>query len=335
MGTLERLDLSRNRFEDIPSDAIASLTVLTELDLSENHIKSLPSKVFQDINALEELSLSQNDLQVIASDAFEGLSETLQMLILSHTNFHQNQLSSLSTLRNLQTLDLGANRDHISAIPDGSFIGLNSLKTLNLHECRIKHLKPNSFLGLGTSLEHLDLVSNGIETIDVGAFHGLQQLQTLHLDDQDLSGSLSTRSFEGLENSLEYLTLQITNITTSNLNSITNLSRLRILMLGENKISSIPDGAFKKLENLEMVDLNANQISSLTQPALKGLQGSLKKIHLRNNDLVTLDECLFYRFWLLEEIWLGWNPLRCDCELRWLREWMDEAPGSRPCLYIQ
>ena len=224
-NTLRELHLPHNKLAAIPKQAASSLSSLTKLDVSRNLISALPNNAFQGIDSLQELVLSQNGLNSIMPDAFQGLERTLVKLSLSYTNFHDSTLQALSSLNNLEILDLNNNKQ----ISTPSFDGLPSLRQLNLHGCGIDTLSSNMFRELGGSLEELDLVSNSLSTINDGAFEPLTLLKILHLDGNPLSNTLSSgNKFGGLEGSLEYLGLDGTQLTTNSIDSIHYLAKLKV-----------------------------------------------------------------------------------------------------------
>merc|ERR1712155_440487 len=69
----------------------------------------------------------------------------------------------LSRLPNLKRLKIDYNR--IREIPEGTFKDLRDLKILNLYGNKIAELSMETFLGLGDSLEYMDLGYNIISQV--------------------------------------------------------------------------------------------------------------------------------------------------------------------------
>ncbi|XP_026542262.1 toll-like receptor 2 [Notechis scutatus] len=106
-STLEKLDLSYNKIEQIGSADFSSLTRLKELDLGYNHIFSIASDSFASNLLLEKLSLFNNSLGEIPSVALRPLKQ-LTALSISNNLYPRSRLDEVfSSLENLQEFSLG------------------------------------------------------------------------------------------------------------------------------------------------------------------------------------------------------------------------------------
>jgi len=90
---LTHLDLSRNKIEDVPDDALSGASSLRELDLSHNRIRRLTPRSFVGVEALVQLDLSGNQLEDVPTPALK-VFESLNSLILD-----DNPLTSLPSRR--------------------------------------------------------------------------------------------------------------------------------------------------------------------------------------------------------------------------------------------
>ncbi len=140
----------------------------------------------------------------------------------------------LAKLRYLDELSL--NRNDISWIEFGLFIGLNNLATLRLHENKISVLEPGSFTGLN-SLTTLYLHDNKVTVIQSGSFDGLK--------------------------CLAQLSPNLTDISETKNGTFTGLNIVKFLYLHNNEISSVENGAFDPLHSIKYISLFNNKLTTL------------------------------------------------------------------------
>ena len=191
------------------------------LDLSANNLDVLP-KELEKLTNIQRINLSNNRLRGLPDFFFE--LKTLQEI-----NLEENKLDSLpakiSNLTNLKKLNL--TRTKIPTIP-ASFSKLVNLKELNLSW---NNLKPDSILAVFdlTQLEDLNLMRNQLNV----------------LDDRICKF-----------NNLLYLNLNF-NPLSKLPEQFGNLTQLIELDLGKNtELKSLPE-SFKKLVNLEYLNLKS------------------------------------------------------------------------------
>ncbi|KAL3308669.1 hypothetical protein Ciccas_012794, partial [Cichlidogyrus casuarinus] len=108
---LRHLNLSRNRFKNVPKKALERLAVfanakLQSLDLSQNHITCLDHEALRAFEDLRRLRLDRNLITAIADKAFVGLT-SLSELDLSHNPIRLLAPRSLAKLDRLLELKLG------------------------------------------------------------------------------------------------------------------------------------------------------------------------------------------------------------------------------------
>ena len=320
--SLSELNLPNNALTSVPTEAIASLHNLITLNLAQNQIATIASLAFKGVNKLQLLDMSQNGVTSIADDSFADLSATLQELRMHNNHLQDREILPLRVLTNLRVLDLSYNA--VANIPTDFFSNMQRLTEADFTKNSLSIIRKSMFGGLRGVVKILRFVENEIEDIESGAFEALSGLQELHLDQQrDLSGKLDEGTFRGLEESLRLLSISEVGFSNSNWPAVKGLTSLRSLYLNNNNIVSVPDSMFLLLTQLTTLDLSYNSISQLSQQALRGLGGSLTSVNLENNDISSLDNCVFYQFDKLDTIRLKDNPLHCDCRLRWLRAWLE------------
>ncbi|XP_035689214.1 leucine-rich repeat-containing protein 15-like isoform X2 [Branchiostoma floridae] len=81
------------------------------------------------------------------------------------------------------------------------------------------------------------------------------------------------------------------------------------LELSGNKITSLPALVFDGLPEVTTLDLSDNEIASIEVGAFDGLGGSLEKLYLNNNELVSLEGGIFRNLTTLEFLYLKDNKI--------------------------
>ncbi|CAL4131800.1 unnamed protein product [Meganyctiphanes norvegica] len=294
-SNLKALDLANNQIRRVPTEALSALKELTFLNLNYNQIELIGSSAFQGMDVLERLSLYENQIDHIDENAFKGIG------------------------RKLNRLNLGKNK--LDKIPTDTFHPLVNLEVLDLHENHIHHINDGAFEGLH-KLDMLKLEHNLISTIQADVFKDLTVLNSLNLEHNHIT-NLSVYSFRGMEDNLEWLEL------------------------GHNRLDHIPSHALAKLHNLRQLDLDSNKIGIVEEDAFRGFGDTIKYILLDKNHIQKIPELSFIDLhsleWLklshndlkqltedsvqpildtLTHIDISNNPLICNCDLLWLRQWL-------------
>ena len=102
------------------------------------------------------------------------------------------------------------------------------------------------------------------------------------------------------------------------------LSNLQTLRLEENNLSSLPQGIFQGLSNLQSLQLYNNNLSSLPQGIFQGLS-NLEELTLHNNNLSSLPQGIFQGLSNLRRLLLQNNNLSS----------LPELPSSLTGLYVR
>ena len=234
---LESLNLRHNVIEDIAPIAYIASSSFRELDLGFNLIGDLSP--LAGVSTLERLDLRGNfrGVRTVLSPGSPARRERFDGL---------EDLSSLSELVNLTSLDLGLND-----IADlGPLSGLVNLTSLELKSNHIWDLGPLSGL---VNLTSLELAVNHIS--DLGPLSGLVNLNSLVLQSNAISDLEPLFGLVGLTR------LELSRNRISNLEPLSDLVNLTSLMLTSNNISDL--GPLSGLVNLEHLDFGSNDISDL------------------------------------------------------------------------
>jgi Leucine-rich repeat (LRR) protein len=204
------------------------------------------------------LLLANNNLQGTIPPELQYLSNSLEQMHLEfNTGLSGDFPSSFSNLSNLWSLEL----QHCALtgeLPD--WLGLDlPLRRLGLSNNFFTGSIPSSLSTQATSLQILALDDNGLKA-NIGDFSNLTRLQFLYLEDNKITGELTTPL-------------------------ITNWANMKELDLSNNQIkSSLPMDLFVNMEFLEILDLHGNEFyGQISDRALP--QSKLVFLALQNNDL--------------------------------------------------
>ncbi|CAH1802956.1 unnamed protein product, partial [Owenia fusiformis] len=103
-----------------------------------------------------------------------------------------------------------------------------------------------------------------------------------------------------------------------------NFTDLIFLNLTNNGIATLDNSIFKTLSRLEVLDLRYNDLTSLHPTILAG-QGHLSYLNIAYNSISTIDSTLFDELTSLKSVYIGSNPLHCDCTLRPFKLWVKKS----------
>ncbi|KAL0272313.1 UNVERIFIED_CONTAM: hypothetical protein PYX00_005338 [Menopon gallinae] len=298
---------------------------LTQLDLSSNNLATVPSKALKNLHHLLILNLNHNKLSVLHNRAFEGL-DTLEVLTI-----YENKISTIEPdafrglEKKLKRLNLGGNE--LTAIPTQALMYMENLKKLEIQENKISEITEDDFKGL-EGLDGLILAHNRIKEIPSQVFRHLSSLTTLELEGNAIS-RLDPEAFMGLEENLQYLRLGDNNLPAIPSETLKRLHRLRTLDLRANNISYVLEDAFTGYgDSITFLNLQKNMIKTLPALAFENLN-SLETLNLQNNKLKHIpEEIMDPVVDTLRIVDISDNPLICDCELQWYKNWLTSLRGK-------
>uniref|UniRef100_A0A8C1XM10 Slit homolog 3 (Drosophila) n=1 Tax=Cyprinus carpio TaxID=7962 RepID=A0A8C1XM10_CYPCA len=293
----------------------------TDLRLNDNEISVLEATgAFKKLPNLRKINLSNNKLRDIREGAFDGAGGVLEMLLTG------NKLQSVSGrmfkgLSGLKTLMLRSNQ--ISCVDNATFTGLSSVRLLSLYDNRISTIAPGAFNTLH-SLSTINLLSNpyvcdchlawlglwlkktrvvsGNPRCQKPAFLKEIPIQDVAMPDFSCDGMEENVCLPSAPRCPDSCTCSDTVVRCSN-----------------RGLRSLPKGIPK--DTTELI-LSYNQIRCVPVHAFDGLRSLRLLAFMLSNT----------RF--LSSRALGANPLYCDCELRWLSQWVKagfKEPGIARC----
>ncbi|XP_022427374.1 leucine-rich repeats and immunoglobulin-like domains protein 3 isoform X3 [Delphinapterus leucas] len=336
------LSLAGNKIVEILAEHLRRFQSLETLDLSGNNISEL--KTALPPLQLKYLYINSNRVTSMEPGYFDSLANTLLVLKLN-----RNRISALPPkmfrLPQLQHLEL--NRNKIKNVDGLTFQGLGALKSLKMQRNGVTKLMDGAFWGL-SNMEILQLDHNNLTEITKGWLYGLLMLQELHLS-QNAINRISPDAWEFCQK-LSELDLTFNHLSRLDDSSFLGLSLLNTLHIGNNKVSYIADCAFRGLSSLKTLDLKNNEISwtiedmngafsgldklrrlilqgnrirSITKKAFTGLD-ALEHLDLSDNAIMSLQGNAFSQMKKLQQLHLNTSSLLCDCQLKWLPQWVAE-----------
>ncbi|XP_048031891.1 slit homolog 3 protein isoform X1 [Megalobrama amblycephala] len=334
--------------------AFKKLPNLRKINLSNNKLRDIREGAFDGAGGVLELLLTGNKLQTVSGRMFKGLSG-LKTLMLRSNQISCVDNATFTGLSSVRLLSLYDNR--ISTIAPGAFNTLHSLSTINL--LSNPYVCDCHLAWLGLWLKKTRVVS-GNPRCQKPAFLKEIPIQDVAMPDFSCDGTeeniclpsaprcpdsctcsdtvvrCSNRGLRSLPKGIPKDTTELYlegNLLTSVPKELPNLKQLTLLDLSNNSISLLAPLTFSNMTQLATLILSYNQIRCVPVHAFDGLR-SLRLLTLHGNDLSTIPEGAFSHLTSLSHLALGANPLYCDCELRWLSQWVKagfKEPGIARC----
>uniref|UniRef100_A0A8C8ES54 Slit homolog 3 (Drosophila) n=1 Tax=Oncorhynchus tshawytscha TaxID=74940 RepID=A0A8C8ES54_ONCTS len=340
----------------------------TDLRLNDNEISILEATgTFKKLPNLKKINLSNNKLRDIREGAFDGAGGVLEVL-LTGNKLQALQGRMFRGLTGLKTLMLRSNQ--IGCVDNTTFTGLSSVRLLSLYDNRISTIAPGAFTTLH-SLSTINLLSNPYVCDCHLAWLGLWLKKTRvvsgnprcqkpaflkEIPIQDVANPDFT--CDGTEENVcfpvsrcpELCTCSDTVVRCSNRGLRTlpkgipkDTTELQFCVVsvdfkGVCQLWFFPEVTLRPVVCLvSHRDLSNNSIStvaSMTFITMTMRHGRPAVWTLHGNDLSTIPEGAFNHLTSLSHLALGANPLYCNCDLRWLSQWVKagfKEPGIARC----
>ena len=120
---------------------------------------------------------------------------------------------------------------------------------------------------------------------------------------------------------LKYLDLTANNLNVIAEGALEGLN-LEYLYLESNPTIKLPDTAFRGMST-EVLNLAKCDLTDPKPAIFRPLLSNLRKIFLEENKIERFDPAMLDIFSSIESAKIYGNPLRCDCESKWLKEFYD------------
>ncbi|XP_011679674.2 toll-like receptor 3 [Strongylocentrotus purpuratus] len=358
-SSLSVLNFKGNNLTSLHPLVFSNLTKLRELNFSDNKlpIVEIHPEYFDGMNLLKVLIINNNQIRLL-NPYDHTWTVDLSEFYLSGNLLTEISASVFRGLRNLTFLDMSSNK-HLSVFQLTAFSGLDNIQTIDLTGSSIAHLELNTPLLTSLFLNSLD---SWFLILRPGkSFQYLQSLVNLSmiesfLDWEDIWNPTSNASlFDGLLD-LNHLDLS-SNRWIGNIWEIYSglppgifqqLSALQELNLDYCHIETLHPLVFSGLESLQKLSLKGNYIQHIHEDVLSGL-GQITSINLRGNRIAYLEEVMFLNNCKLTQLSLANNKLThlnqrtfkpifssmlsldlsmnlivCNCDLKWLIDWLNE-----------
>ena len=248
---------------------------------------------------------SHSNCATVPNASLSGFSDRLDLRNQGLTALANGDFAGLTSLK-----FLFLNGNQLTTLPEGAFDGLTSLRELWLHNNQLRALPDGVFDGL-TRLEKLRLEGNQLTALPEGVFAGLTSLWVLELYSNQLT-TLPEGLFAGLTR-LEWLWLNDNQLTAVPEGLFAGLTSPHTLWLEGNQLTTLPEGLFAGLTSLHTLRLGGNQLTAVPEGLFAGLT-SLHTLRLGGNQLTALPEGVFAGLTSLQELLLNDNQLTATPE---------------------
>ena len=316
LSDLKTLDLSSNSISRLHPGTFDGLIQLRRLVLANNRLEYLADNIFFNLN-LDELQLENNPLRIITSATFNG--SLVSTLVINGSRLNVVDSSALAPLKpSLISLTLSSN-EYPLALHDLVFqqFALGDLTLSN------NGLENATFLRSIAMIRTLDLHGNPLtDGLNFREYPAMRFVEHLNLKNiSSIHLTLDTHFFATVK-SLRYLDLSENRLEGLASGAIfRHIPNLTTLIMSDNKITLIPSDLGDYLPHLETLQLARNQISWLHEVSFSELK-RLHHLDLRFNKIQIYPENMRIVFERVPFLQLDSNPLHCNCESRWFREFL-------------
>ncbi|KAI2811133.1 Slit 2 protein [Blomia tropicalis] len=310
LKSLKILHLDNNQLSCIEDESLNGLKELEILSLNQNNLTTIGINLLEGLKKLKSFRLSENPLICDCSLSWLGswlrVHNRLGRATKCGSPYHLNG----KLLADLYKRDFRCNTG--DAYYDAFLQNDGTSQTCSIKpqcpfacscqdgvvDCRNRNLtKIPDFIPENAT--ELRLEQNSITEVPSRAFSNYRQLLRIDLSKNNIS-KIAEDAFHGLKS-------------------------LNSLFLFGNEITDLPEAVFKGLSNIQVLFLNANRIKCLRRGIFADFK-NLNLLSLYDNNIQSLAEGIFENLINIQTLHLGRNPFICDCNLRWLSEYLRDRP---------
>ncbi|KAJ8956518.1 hypothetical protein NQ318_019237 [Aromia moschata] len=326
MLNISTLDLSYNSISNIKAGAFVNVMNIKRLILRGNQLNSFKGEFFNTGTSLEVLDISENQLSYLFPSSFK-IHPRLKQIFASKNKFNFFPAELIANLQFLEYIDLSHNE--LKTVDELDFARLPRLRTLLLANNQLESISEMAFHN-STQIQILDLSNNKLDRLGERTFEGLVRLELL-----DLEGNILEDLPETIFERVRLQMLENVNLAR-NLFEVAPLKSLQrqyffvsSVDLSHNKLKEIPaDDSI--MVNIKKLDLSFNPLSRSAIMNILGepktvrelnLAGTgikevphletpfLKHLNLSHNNITLLNDTIFERVTLLEDLDLSNNSI--------------------------
>lgn len=327
LRNLTTVDLSYNNIMTIKAGTFVNAMNIRFLSLKGNQLSAFRGEIFNTGTGLEEIDISDNQISYLFPTSFR-IHPRLNRLVASNNKFSFFPASTIAGLQFLEHIDLSNNQ--LKTVEELDFARLPRLRQLILSRNNLETISEMAFHN-SSQLQYLDLSMNKLERLGERTFEGLARIEFMSLDHNQLSELPETLFERSRLQMLENIILSHNKFETAPLKSLQRqYFFVSYVDLSHNQIQEIPSGD-SIMVNIKKLDLSYNPINAesvkniLSEPKTVrelNLAGTgikeilsletpfLQSLNLSDNLLTSIDDTIFERATLLENLNLSSNKLK-------------------------